>query len=93
MADYTPNPPVVQKKKPPEYGQWAPYRYEDGDLYPCIIHRVLNSDPEGKYYNVAVSIIYPPKGDHPGKVIRDGKVYWKDLGIVTSDPCGPPWPG
>ena len=93
MADYTPNPPVAQKKKPPEYGQWAPYRYEDGDLYPCIIHRVLNSDPEGKYYNVAVSIIYPPKGDHPGKVIRDGKVFWTDLGIVTSDPCGPPWPG
>lgn len=93
MADYTPKHRETLKGKPPEYGQWSAYREENGDLYPCIIHKVLERSPNGNYYSVVVSILYPPSENHPGKTIRCGHIYWVDLGLVTDDPCPPPWPG
>ena len=93
MADYTPKPPITQKNHPPLIGQWSAYREENGDLMPCIIHNVLEKSPDGKYYSVVVSILFPNKPPHPGKVERCGHIYWTDLGLVTDDPCPPPWPG
>lgn len=93
MADYTPQPPTAQKNHPPQIGQWSAYREENGDLYPCIIHNVLNHSDDERYYTVVVSILYPAMAPHPGKVVRCGHTYWTSLGLVTDDPCGPPWPG
>lgn|SRR5580765_7790573 len=104
MADYTPKPPVAQAGQPPLATQWVPYREENGDLKSAIMHAVnIPKDPtdkkdkgqsaDGKYVNVSVSILDPAGPFHPGKVERNGRVYWRDLGIVTSDPCGPPYPG
>lgn len=81
--------------------QWVPYREENGDIFPAIMHQVdipgpngePGHSPDGKYYTVSVSILYPGKFPHPGKVVRCGHIYWTELGMVTDDPCYPPWPG
>lgn len=104
MADYTVNPPLAQKNHPPKERQKSVYKEENGDLFDCIIHQVdipgivdgkiiPGHSADGKYYNVSVSILHPGKWPHPGAVEREGNTYWTDLGLVTSDPCGPPWPG
>lgn len=101
--NYFPDPPVAQAGHIPKWGQLAKYRYENGNVYPCIIHLVLNHSDDNKYYVVAVSILHEPNESspnvmehHPGKVIRCGHVFWREgefAGFVTNDPCGPPWPG
>ena len=93
--DHFPQHPVARPNHPPEYGQIVPYVYEDGDRYPAIIHLVGAHSEDGKYYNVVISVLHEPVGDgkYAGEVHRIVRVYWKDTGIMTSDPCGPPWPG
>jgi hypothetical protein len=101
MADYTVKPPLAQKNHPPLPRQKVVYKEGNGDLFDAIIHAVdipkIPGTPghsdDGKYYNVSVSTLFPGNDPHPGKVIRDGHIYWTDLGVVTDDPCGPPWPG
>ncbi len=102
MAEsYLPSYPTTRPHHAPEYGQASVYVYDDGDEYPCMIHQVFASSPDGKYYNVAVSIVWPPHVGpdgitHPGKSIRDGHVYWKEgelAGKIGPTPCGPPFPG
>ena len=104
MADYRVSPAEAQKNHPPKAGQKVTYKEGNGDLFDAIIHQVdipgiVNGQiipghsPDGKYYNVSVTVIYPGKWPHPGRADRSGHIYWTDLGVVTDDPCSPPWPG
>jgi hypothetical protein len=95
---YLPNHPATRPGHDPEYGQVAPYLMADGDEFPCIIHQVKQHSDDSQYFNVVVSILWPPivGGDgltYPGEVTRSGKVYKKSTGKVLSSQCGPPWPG
>jgi hypothetical protein len=101
MADHTQSPPMTQKNHPPKERQKSVYRDDNGDLYDCFIHQVdipgpngePGHSPDGKYYAVSVTVMYPGRWPSPGRADRCGHVYWVDLGLVTDDPCPPPWPG
>ncbi len=102
MADLRPSPLSTQKNHPPQANQESTYRDAEGDLYSCKIHQVdLSRDgvlpghsADGRYYNVSVSIFYPPAGPlHPGRCDRNGHAFDTQTNLVLVDGCGPPYPG
>jgi len=106
-----PSYPTLRAHHNPEWGQRGEYLWtmaadgeEAGTKLPCIVHHPdISSDgttpghtADEKYWNVSVTIVWPPNGLHPGKVLRKAGIFWKEgefAGYVTEDPCGPPFPG
>jgi hypothetical protein len=86
MNNNLPKPPVAQRGKAPQVGQWAPYLEDDGTLWPGIITSVGESSPDGKWYNVGAIYL---KGGTP---VTGEWQYDVATAEVTYNPPGPPWP-
>ena len=106
-----PSSQLLRPHHDPEWGQAGYYKWtvdmdgeEAGTILPCIVHHpdvskdgvTPGHSPDLKYWNCSITIVWPPSGLHPGKVLRKAGVFWKEgehAGFVTSNECSPPYPG
>lgn len=68
--------PIAQPGQAPEFGQWAPHRFENGIVIPGIICHVGKRAPDGKHYVVSAVSVRPERTFN-GSVEPGGFEYGK----------------